>query len=251
MRLLAAFACAVLVCLGVEARRSATPRVTSTSQSALIALIAAALMTLFVQAEAAGSPKPQVTANVASFGLVSEGATFSDDGRAVLTGETRGFARLWDAASGRLIRVFSPKEEGYRKASRVFGHSSKADIVVAGDMGDWTGVWRASTGELLYTLDDQNFSVVAFRPGDKQMLSADRSADTIRIWDTASWKVVRKLATGAKASGDLNTMAFSPTGDVIFSPDGKYALVLRKTLLDLGSGRAIWSLDQAPSAAAF
>jgi WD40 repeat protein len=247
-------------------RSLCTIKLRSGGQPLRIGIAAAVLaLALAPSAPAQEKPKPQILANV----LYGESLapTFSADGRQFLVGNSLGTVRLWDVASGRLIRSFVPKRPDDRQYVTGIGTSAKADLVVSNDRYGTISIWRASTGQLLRTLenrDDDAQRAFAFTSDGKRVVSANRNE--IKVWDTATWRITRTHKLGA--IGDEKGR------EVAFSPDAAYALIhetdLRSTgqgppqgplqppllasLVEVQTGRALWSLQgdaAAIGAAAF
>jgi WD40 repeat protein len=209
------------------------------------------LMTLAVAAAAVLSgrggaaelaTKPQIVTNVAY--QDADQSAFSPDGRYILIGNSRATVRLWEAATGRLVRTYVAKSSDDRQYVYGIGFSPSLDIVVANDRYGNVSVWKASTGQLLRSLsagDTNPQRPFVFTPDGKRMLSANTGGKEIRFWDTATWKVARIVKV--------------PEGFTEFSPDCKFAFVRGDTfvaLIDLASGRQLWSAKSgATSAAAF
>jgi WD40 repeat protein len=213
-----------------------------------VLLVAAALMSGGSASATDITPKPQIVTNTAfDDGSIS---VFSDDGRYVLFGNGRSMVRLWEAATGNLVRSYIAKSSDAREYVQGIGFSAALDVVVSNNRYGVISIWKASTGQLLRTLDRTlNRSDDDWNPQDpfvftldgKRMLSADRSGGAVHLWDTATWKVVR-------------TIEVRPKGQITFSPDRKFALVDDRrvvadkeatqglSLIDLTTGKQVWSL---------
>ena len=132
-------------------------------------------------------------------------ASFSPDGKQVLTGAWDKTARLWDAASGKEIRTFQRKTLALESVA----FSPDGKLVLAG--GDyWPRLWDVAGGKEIRAFrgHTSHVSSVAFSPDSKQVLTASQDR-TVRLWDVASGKEVR---------------AFQGVFSVAFSPDGKQVL---------------------------
>jgi WD40 repeat protein len=204
---------------------------------AATAMAAASLLTGGVGAPAADLvPKPQIVTNVSYPDAML--TDFSADGRYILTGNSRGTVRLWEAASGRLVRTYIAQSTDDREYVDGMGYSPKLDVVVSNDRYGEISIWKASTGQLMRTIHPTNNNgddpqrLFAFTADGKRMVSANQYGDggTIKIWDTTTWRVVRTLAV--------------PKGEATFSPDGLLALIngdTDLTLVDLATGRKLWT----------
>ena len=186
--------------------------------------------------------KLQIVTNVAY--QDADQSTFSPDGRYILIGNSRATVRLWEAATGRLVRSYVAKSSDDRQYVYGIGFSPSLDVVVSNDRYGNVSIWKASTGQLLRSISAGDLNPqrpFVFTPDGKRMLSANTAGKEIRFWDTATWKVVRIVKV--------------PSGFTEFSRDCRYAVVRGDdsvALIDLASGHQLWSAkSSATSAAAF
>ena len=139
---------------------------------------------------------------------------WSPDGRQVLSGGADQTARLWDAATGKQIRVL----EGHTDTVQAVAWSPDSRQILTGGQDGTARIWDATTGAETRTLSGHSAAVraVAWSPDGRQILtgSADASA---RIWDAASGSELRKL-TGHK--GFVLSVAWSPDGRLALTGGG-------------------------------
>lgn len=115
----------------------------------------------------------------------------SADGRLALTGEAEGI-RLWDTASGRLVRVFGTGDLLTDTDRHHFLRTTAtADFAVSAGFRAPPVVWDVTTGRRLRTLDDheQGVTALAMTPDGRFVLTAS-GGGTVRVreldWDLAA-----------------------------------------------------------------
>jgi len=120
-----------------------------------------------------------------------DSASFSPDGKQVITGSWEGNARIWDVATGKAIHNI--KHGMYVHA---VAYSPDGRLVATGsnDKDGELRLWKAATGEPVKTLDghtDAVLSVVFSRDG-KRLLSSSYDK-TARLWDVESGEQLREF----------------------------------------------------------
>jgi WD40 repeat protein/transcriptional regulator with XRE-family HTH domain len=162
---------------------------------------------------------------------------FSPKGSRIATISPDGTARIWDALTGKeLLRLDQGSDAvPYWVAFRPDG----LRIAVANTRGSnegWVSVWDVVTGEMLFSLPDQNAFVdsVAFSPDGARMVTTSDD-QTVRIWDANS--------------GELRQTFYGQTTIVTnaaYSPDGaQIATVLgngQVSVVDAATGREVLTL---------
>jgi eukaryotic-like serine/threonine-protein kinase len=195
-------------------------------------------------------------------------ASFSPDGRRIVTALNDNTARVWDTASGRELlqltghtdrtwsAVFSPDGKRIltgssdntarvwdaatgRELLRIAGHAGRVQRatfspdgrrVVTPSADGTAGIWDAETGRELLRLRGHSDHLYAavYSPDGRQIATA--SADgTARIWDAESGRVIVAL------NGHTSRVA-----SVAYSPDGRYIV----TASDDATAR-IWDASSA------
>jgi RNA polymerase sigma factor (sigma-70 family) len=148
-------------------------------------------------------------------GLGVYSVAYSPDGRLIASTGGDGAVRLWDAATGRLVREVARRPQ--REANfAVFSPDGK--LLACGGPQDRghniplkampVFVHEVATGKLLHRLDghEPGLCAAAFAP-DGKTLATGTDEGAVRLWDLSAGKEVRRL----KARG-ANTLAFSPDG---------------------------------------
>jgi WD40 repeat protein len=163
--------------------------------------------------------------------LDSCGLAFSPDGRRLGWGNrATGGGQVLDPATGKELLRFGAAGEWFRHAA--YHPDGKTFVAVSDQSG--TGVYDAATGQSLRTLVGAPSDVrgLAFSPDGKRLATAvGPDQNDVRIWDTASWKIVL-MVPKAKATA--------------FSPDGKRLVVNGEDgaahVHDAGTGREVLKL---------
>jgi WD40 repeat protein len=171
-------------------------------------------------------------------------AAFSPDSQYVLTGSLDQTARLWEAATGRVIRTFS----GHAGGVVAVAFSPDGRYVLTGSSDRTARLWDAATGQQLRSFVGHTAGLtrVAFSPDGSYVLTGSGD-NTARLWEAATGQPVRTFAGHA-----------SLVTAVAFSPDGHYVLTgsLDKTarLWEVATGqevRAFTGHAQGVNAVAF
>lgn len=174
-----------------------------------------------------------------------DSVTFSPDGTHILTRSTEdGTARLWDAVSGKQLRIVA------HDGSRGVAFSPDGNALLVSDAGNVVTLTETSTDHLLQTFltNGNPIYAVAFSP-DGQFVLTGSMDNTATLWETASGREIYTLRGHS-----------SSVRGVTFSPDGKYILTGSSDhtmrLWDVATGQEvrrfgahsarIWSVDFSP-----
>jgi WD40 repeat protein len=145
------------------------------------------------------------------------------DGRRIITGSSDGSLRLWDLESG--VQIGEEWRDGYNpvwsmalspngktiasgsgggdnsvrlwdietsKVDAVMYSPDSSKLATGGDKKDAVKIWDAKTGELLNTLEHDNWVYsLAWTSDGKKLISG--SYELIRIFDTATWQQIAIL----------------------------------------------------------
>ncbi|MGI2906171.1 trypsin-like peptidase domain-containing protein [Tolypothrix sp. VBCCA 56010] len=137
---------------------------------------------------------------------------FSPDGKTLASGSRDETIKIWNLATGQVIRTLNRHSPAYSVAFSPDGRtlaSSGYDTTIK--------IWNLATGQVIRTLNGHSAAVgsVAISPDGRTLASgsvAGGSDDkTIKIWNLATWQVIHTL------NGHSNSSVFS----VAFSPDGR------------------------------
>ena len=144
-------------------------------------------------------------------------AAFSPEGSRIVTASADGTARVWDAATGKVIAIFSGHQ-----SSVFFATFSPDGSRIVTTSSDYTArVWDASTGELIALLRGHELSVTssAFSPDGARIVTVSYDK-TARVWDASTGKPIVVLR------GHKKSVEFLPPS----------ALTGRASSLRLGTG---------------
>ncbi|UGX93643.1 caspase family protein [Bradyrhizobium barranii subsp. barranii] len=162
-------------------------------------------------------------------------AAFSRDGTRLLSGSEDDTLKLWDAATGRLIRTFV----GHANDVTSVAFSPDGAQLLSGSEDRTLKLWDAATGHLIRSFEGHSLKVrsVTFSPDGTQLLSGSNDS-TVRLWEAASGRLMR---TFKGHHGAVNAVAFSPDGTLLLSggEGGSTALVL----WDARTGQPIRTFD--------
>jgi WD40 repeat protein/serine/threonine protein kinase len=161
-------------------------------------------------------------------------AVFSPDGARILTASWDNTAKLWDAASGKLIGSFAHQDGVVHTA-----FSSDGERILTASADHSAKLWDVASGRLIASFAHlDRVSDAEFSPDGGRVLTA--SADnTAKLWDAASGKLKASFAH----EGAVENAVFSPDGIRILtaSADGT------AKLWDAPSGALIGSFARGNS----
>jgi WD40 repeat protein len=159
-------------------------------------------------------------------------ASFSSNGRWILTVAADGKARLYAAATHRLVRVL---DHGAAVRDAAFG--AGGTIVATAGADGAARLWRTASGAELHTLRQGGGAVetVSFSTGGRFVVTAGADG-TARIWATADGAALTLLAH----DGPVRAASFNPAASLVVTvSNDRYARVFSAS-----SGTPIFQVDQ-------
>jgi WD40 repeat protein len=143
-------------------------------------------------------------------------ASYSRDGKRIVTASRDGSARLWYAANGRLIGVLPGHKREVLNAA--FSPDGKRVVTASGDAT--AAIWDVEHLRRVAVLRGHKDAVIsaAFSPDGKKVATASYD-HTVRIWDANSWHPISIIPVQDEA---VESLGFSPDGShiVTASDDG-------------------------------
>jgi WD40 repeat protein len=156
---------------------------------------------------------------------------FSPDGKTLAAATYPARLRLWDAATGRLLRELS----GHRRQIYALAYAPDGKALAAGDDAG-VHLWDPAAGKEVRTIPHEpdrfaqpHLQAVAFSP-DGRLLAVGTWHRTVRLWDTTTWQEVRRLGPHP---GGILSLTFAPDGKALLA--GGYDKTL--CLWDVATGK--------------
>jgi WD40 repeat protein len=183
--------------------------------SCLIAFsLLAGLLTSHAQTASSNNLPPPKKTSPGIFGL-----RISRDGRTIVTGHFNGTVKLWELASGRVLRTMDGHTDVVYK-----GVLSPDEKLLASCSRDGKiKIWDASTGVELRTLTGHTRPVkaVAFSP-DGNLIASASNDGTLRVWNVATGRQEQSLIhTKAPDTDDsVYSIVFISRGRIIAAGNG-------------------------------
>mgnify|MGYP001045938509 CR=1 FL=1 len=141
----------------------------------------------------ASAQKPEVYFNVGHNSYVST-ASFSPNGELLLTGSADNTAKLWDVATGKLIRIL----EGHTLYIWSVGFSPDGTKIITGSWDQTVKLWETNTGKLIYTFPKQKSRVrtAKFSP-DGSKIAFNLMSGEVKLFSSNDFELIKVYPTSA------------------------------------------------------
>lgn len=181
---------------------------------------------------ALGQTKPEIFPQMGHLGAVYSIA-FSPDGRLAISGSHDNKAKLWDVATGRLIRTLLGHSR--QVVSVVFSPDGR--LALSGSDDKTARLWDVATGQVMHILQGHSAMVksVAFSPDGRLALTGSWD-DTLKIWEVGTGREIRTFRGHSKS---VESVAFSPDGRLALSGSRDKTI----KVWDVASGQNIKTLE--------
>ena len=182
---------------------------------------------------------------------------FSPDGKTVASGGNDGVIWFWNDSANRQIGT-SHAASAPPFTSVAFSPDGRT-LASGGSHGYEQGVirlWNITTGRPvgvpLTASRSGAFNTVAFSPNGEFLVSGSQD-DSVRLWNTATGRLVRTLLKGSPVEPALTGNPPEPAYSVAFSPNGRFVAAADRLgtvrLWNLATGALIWVLQSPLSEA--
>jgi WD40 repeat protein len=160
--------------------------------------------TAFSQTES----EPELRVQIGHNGNINS-VTFSSDRKLILSASSDRTLKLWETATGRLVRTF----EGHEAQVTAAAFSSDGMTAVSGGEDKSVLLWEILTGKILKKFEgsENGISSVCYSPDGKEIAASE--GYNIRIWNINTGELIRTV------TGHTSTIS-----KISFSQNGRYLL---------------------------
>jgi WD40 repeat protein len=151
-------------------------------------------------------------------GTAQPSMAFSPDGKLLSAGGGAGGAKIWEAATGKVVHTLAGSGDG--GLTTVFSPDGK--VLAVGNRNHTTHLYDVLSGKLIHELDKAQSHELKFSP-DGKLLAVGYVDGTIGLWDVATGKLLRSTESLCK---EVYTLDWSPRGDVLVTAGREGKIVL-------------------------
>ncbi len=158
---------------------------------------------------------------------------FDPQGHTLASGSVDGTVKLWEAASGQLLRSL----DGHTRVVRSVAFDRRGRTLASGNTDDTVQLWDVASGQMLHSLDGHidGVNCVAFDRLGRTLASGSRDR-TVKLWEVTSGKQLHSL------DGHEDTVlsvTFDAQGHSLASASWDNTV----KLWEVASGELLYSLD--------
>ena len=154
--------------------------------------------------------KPEIVFNLEHADSVNA-ACYSPDGRYIASGSYDHTIKIWEVATGRLLRTLAEHIEDVNSVA----YSPNGAYLASGSGDETIKIWEVASGECIKTLEGHAGSVYFVMYSlDGKYLASGSYDKTIKIWDVASGECINTLEGH---SGSVSSISYSPDGKYLAS----------------------------------
>jgi WD40 repeat protein len=165
---------------------------------------------------------------------------FSPDGGIIASGSADHTARLWDTATGTVLRILG----GHTRPVQSVAFSADGRKVTSGAGDQYSRLWDVAKGDVrLQKLEGSMRLVhsVALSVDGRKVASGSYDG-TVRVWDTVRGTAPQSFRA---STASVNSIAFSPGGRLFASSDARST-----RLREAATGTLLWELHTHASSVA-
>jgi WD40 repeat protein len=192
------------------------------------------------------SSQPQLFIQLGHSQIITSVAA-SADGRFILTGSFDRTARLWDAATGAELKVFTGHTDDV--TALAFSPDSRLGLTASKD--NTARLWDLATGMQIGLLTTRTresrkgITSAAFSPDGRAVLLGGWDTNAY-LWDVQTGKLIKTFAGAQRFTGFVSSVAFSPDGRKVLLGTGDNL----SRMLDTASGQELQRFPAPASPAA-